>query len=848
MSESKDKKPLSLSGRGKLEMKRPGTSAGQVRQSFSHGRSKTVTVEVKKKRGAAPARAKTSEPAPEAETPQAAPVETAAPVSVSPVTSVEPEDRESKGRVVLKALTDDEKAARARALEGAKKASVEARIRAKEEASKRAEEEARLAREREEAERREAEESERKRTEEEARRKAAEAAAVRLGEPETEEDSEARRARPGVRPEPKRPAARPARGGERRRGGKMTLTQALDDRERTRSLASFRRQKEREKRQAREGSSDAPKKVFREVVIPETITVQELANRMTERGVDVIKALMKMGMMVTINQSIDADTAELVVGEFGHRAKRVSAADVEIGFLAGEQDDPSLLEPRAPVVTVMGHVDHGKTSLLDALRSTDVAAGEAGGITQHIGAYQVKLPSGARITFLDTPGHEAFTSMRARGATVTDIVVLVVAADDGIMPQTIEAINHAKAAGTPIIVAINKMDKPDADPDRVRRDLLQHELVVEEMGGDILAVEVSAKSRLGLDRLEEAILLQSEILELKANPARPAEGVVVEAKLDRGRGAVATVLVQRGTLRVGDIVVAGTEWGKIRALVDDRGHQIDVLRPGEPAEILGLNATPEAGDEFGVVDSEGRAREITGFRAGQAREKDAALAATARGSLEQMFSKIKEGEASTFPIIVKADVQGSLEAIRGALEKLSTDEVAVSVVHGAVGGINESDVTLANASGAMIVGFNVRANAQARDRAKRDKLEIRYYSVIYNLVDDMKDILSGMLEPTIKETMLGQARIKQVFAVSKVGKVAGCEVIEGTVRRGARARLLRDDVVVHEGSLGTLKHFKEDAREVRAGSDCGMALDNYHDYREGDIIEVYEVEEIARTL
>jgi len=843
MSEDKDKKPLSLSGRSKLEMKRPGASSGQVRQSFSHGRSKTVTVEVKKRRGT---RSRTAEPAAEVETPTPAPAAAAAPAPA--VADEDASEKGSKARVVLKALTDDEKAARAKALEGAKKASVEARARAKEEASRRAEEEARLAREREEAERREAEEAERKRTEEESRKKAAEAAAARLGEPEQQEEStEARRpARPGARPEPKRPA--PRRGGERRRGGKLTLSQALDDRERSRSLASVRRQREREKRQARDASGEAPKKVFREVTIPDTITVQELANRMTERGVDVIKELMKMGMMVTINQSIDADTAEIVVTEFGHRPKRVSEADVEAGFLSGEEDDAETMVARAPVVTVMGHVDHGKTSLLDALRATDVAAGEAGGITQHIGAYQVDLASGANITFLDTPGHEAFTAMRARGATVTDIVVLVVAGDDGIMPQTVEAINHAKAAGTPTIVAINKMDRPEADADRVRRDLLQHELVVEEMGGDVLAIEVSAKEGTGLDKLEEAILLQAELLELKANPDRPAEGVVVEAKLDRGRGAVATVLVQRGTLRVGDIVVAGSEWGKVRALVDDRDEQIDTLGPGEPAEILGLNGAPEAGDEFGVVDSEARAREITGFRTGQAREKDAALAATARGSLEQMFTKIQEGEANAFPIIVKADVQGSLEAIRGALEKLSTDEVAVSVVHGAVGGINESDVTLANASGAMIVGFNVRANAQARERAKRDKLEIRYYSVIYNLVDDMKDILSGMLEPTIKETTLGQARIKQVFSVTKVGKVAGCEVIDGTVRRGAKARLLRDDVVIHEGSLGTLKHFKDDVREVRAGSDCGMALENYQDYHEGDIIEIYEVEEIARTL
>ncbi len=844
MSDTKDKKPLSLSGSTKLEMKRPGAAAGQVRQSFSHGRSKTVTVEVKKKRGAGAPRKQTLAEAAAERTPTVAKT---APAPAAP--AAEPEDKESKGRVVLKALTDDEKAARAKALEGAKIASVEARKKAQEEASRRADEEARLAAEREQAEKREAEEAERKRVEEAARKKAAEAAAQRLGEPAAEEEAETRRAKPSARPGVKRPTPPRPRSGERRRGGKMTLSQALDDRERTRSLAAVRRQREREKRQARTGESEAPKKVFREVVIPDTITVQELANRMTERGVDVIRSLMKMGVMATINQTVDAETAEIIVTEFGHTPKRVSSADVEIGFRAGDDDDDAAsLKPRAPVVTVMGHVDHGKTSLLDALRTTDVVSGEAGGITQHIGAYQVTMASGAKITFLDTPGHEAFTTMRARGATVTDIVVLVVAGDDGIMPQTVEAINHAKAAETPIIVAINKMDRPESDADRVRRDLLQHDLVVEEMGGEVIAVEVSATEKTGLDRLEELIILQAELLELKANPDRPAEGVVIEAKLDRGRGAVATTLVQRGTLRVGDIVVAGTEWGKVRALIDDHGNQIDELHPGEPAEILGLNGAPSAGDEFGVVESEGRAREITGFRAGQAREKDAALAATARGSLEEMFTKISDGETSTFPVIIKADVQGSLEAIRGALEKLSTDEVAISVVHGAVGGINESDVTLAAASGALMIGFSVRANAQARERAKRDKLEIRYYSVIYNLVDEMKDILSGMLDPTIKETSLGRARIKQVFAVSKVGKVAGCEITEGTVRRGAKARLLRDDVVVHEGVLGKLKHFKDDAREVRAGSDCGIALENYQDYHEGDIIEVYETEEIARSL
>jgi translation initiation factor IF-2 len=844
MSDTKDKKPLSLSGSSKLEMKRPGDAAGQVRQSFSHGRSKTVTVEVKKKRGVGVPRKKTLA---EAAAERVPPVAKAVPAPVAP--PAESADKDNKGRVVLKALTSDEKATRARALEGSKIASVEARKKAQEDASRRVDEEARLAVEREAAEKREAAEAERKRVEEASRKKAAAAAAVRLGEPETEEEADARRPKPGVRPEIKRPTPPRPRAGERRRGGKMTMSQALDDRERTRSLAAVRRQREREKRQARTGESEAPKKVFREVAIPDSITVQELANRMTERGVDVIRSLMKMGVMATVDQAIDSETAEIIVTEFGHTPNLVSSADVEIGFRAGhDNDDEGDLASRAPIVTVMGHVDHGKTSLLDALRTTDVVSGEAGGITQHIGAYQVTMTSGAKITFLDTPGHEAFTTMRARGATVTDIVVLVVAGDDGIMPQTVEAINHAKAAETPIIVAINKMDRPDADADRVRRDLLQHDLVVEELGGEVIAVEVSATEKTGLDRLEELIVLQAELLELKANPNRPAEGVVIEAKLDRGRGAVSTTLIQRGTLRVGDIVVAGTEWGKVRAMVDDHGNQIDELHPGEPAEVLGLNGAPAAGDELGVVESEARAREITSFRAGEARDKDVASAATARGSLEEMFTKISAGETNLFPVIIKADVQGSLEAIRGALEKLSTDEVAISVVHGAVGGINESDVTLAAASGALMIGFGVRANAQARDRAKRDKLEIRYYSVIYNLVDEMKDILSGMLEPAIKETSLGQARIKQVFAVSKVGKVAGCEVIEGTVRRGAKARLLRDDVVVHEGILGKLKHFKDDAREVRSGSECGIGLENYQDYHEGDIIEAYEVEEIARTL
>jgi translation initiation factor IF-2 len=586
-------------------------------------------------------------------------------------------------------------------------------------------------------------------------------------------------------------------------------------------------------------------KVVREVVVPETITVQELANRMAERGADVIKALMRMGVMATINQAVDADTAELIVTEFGHRLRRVSEADVEMG-LRGEEDLPQTLEPRAPVVTVMGHVDHGKTSLLDALRETDVAAGEAGGITQHIGAYRVSLKSGKQITFIDTPGHQAFTAMRARGANVTDIVVLVVAADDGIMEQTVEAIRHAKAAQAPMIVAINKIDKADARPERVRQELLQHEIVVEQLGGEVLDVEVSALQRTNLDRLEEAILLQAELLDLTANPNRPAEGVVLEAKLERGRGAVATVLIQRGTLRVGDIFVAGSEWGRVRALVDDRGQSQRGAGPSTPIEVLGLNGTPFAGDDFVVAESESRARDIADFR--QRRRRNAIAASGARGTLEQMFSQIAAGVAKELPVVVKSDVQGSLEAIIGSLEKLSTDEVSVRVLHAAVGGVNESDVILAKASAAVIIGFNVRANPQARDLARRDGVEIRYYSIIYDLIEDMRSALSGLLAPTIRERFLGNASIRDVFNITKVGKVAGCMVTEGTVRRGAKVRLLRDNVVVHEGALKTLKRFKDEVREVNQGYECGMAFENYQDIQAGDMIECFEMEEVARSL
>ena len=602
----------------------------------------------------------------------------------------------------------------------------------------------------------------------------------------------------------------------------MTIAEALgDNEERTRSLASIKRAREKEKQQQQQLLSEG-QKVIREVVIPESITVQELSNRMAERAADVIKALMKMDVMATINQTIDADTAELLVAEFGHQLKRVSEADVELG-LKGEEDKDSALVSRAPIVTVMGHVDHGKTSLLDALRDTDVAANEAGGITQHIGAYQVAMSSGAKITFIDTPGHEAFTDMRARGASVTDIVVLCVAADDGVMPQTVEAIDHAKAAEVPIIVAINKIDKPEADANRVSNELLQHEMVVEEMGGDILAVEVSATEKTNLDKLEEVILLQTELLDLKSNPDRPAEGIVVESEMEQSRGSVATVLVQRGTLRIGDIFVAGSEWGRVRAMVDSYGENIEEAGPSVPVEVLGLNGTPAAGDEVAVVENEARAREVVDFR--QRRRRDEKAAAGARGTLEQMFEKIKEGnEVQGLPAVIKGDVHGSVEAILGALDKLATEEVKVQVLHSAVGGITESDVTLSKASGALIIGFNVRANPQARDMAQQETVEIRYYSVIYNLIDDLKQALSGMLAPTLKENLLGYAEIREVFSVSKVGKIAGCMVTEGQVKRGAKVRLIRDDVVIHEGELSQLKRFKDDAREVKEGTECGRAF------------------------
>ena len=833
MAETKERKKgskLELSKPGKLELKKT-VATGQVRQNFSHGRSRMVTVEVRKKRTFARDAGGHMAEVPEA---AEAEVEAKAPdTDVSPVAGTAPEP------VAAGTLTDEEKAARARALEAAKQFESEVQAKAQAQAKAKAAAEEPVVRLSEEDE---------KQREQDAKA-AASAAAAKLealetgdGEPEHEHKARGKRLleRPGQRP----PSSR--RTEPRRRSGKLTIAEALGgSEERTRSLASIKRAREKEKQQQQRHLSEG-KKVIRDVIVPETITVQELAIRMAERASDVIKTLLNMGVAASISQTIDADTAELVVAEFGHKLTRVSDADVELG-LKGDADDEASLRTRPPVVTVMGHVDHGKTSLLDAIRATDVAGHEKGGITQHIGAYQVTLASGQQISFIDTPGHAAFTQMRARGANVTDIVVLCVAADDGIMPQTIEAIHHAKAAGVPIIVAINKMDKEGADAGRVRTDLLQHDLVVEEMSGDVLAIEVSAKENTNLDKLEEAILLQAELLDLKANPDRMAEGVVIESKMEPGRGSVSTVLVQRGTLKVGDIFVAGNEWGRARALIDANGDNLKEAGPSTPVEVLGLNGTPAAGEKFAVVDSEGRAREVVEFRQNRVRNEKAA--AGARGTLEQMFEKIQESsDLQILPAVLKGDVHGSVEAISGALDALGTEEVQVKILHSGVGGINESDVTLAKASGALILGFNVRANPQARDLARRDNVEIRYYSIIYSLIDDLKAALSGMLAPTIKENLLGYAEIREVFSVSKVGKIAGCMVTEGVVRRGAKVRLVRDDTVIHEGELSQLKRFKDDVKEVKDSTECGMGFANYQEIQVGDMVECFETEEIAREL
>ena len=631
-----------------------------------------------------------------------------------------------------------------------------------------------------------------------------------------------------------------------RRSGKLTLSQALEgEGGRQKSMAAMRRKQERARQKAM-GSSAEREKIVREVQLPEAITVSELANRMAERSAEVVKSLMKMGMMVTQNQTIDADTAELIIEEFGHKVVRVSDSDVE-DVINEIEDDAETLKPRPPVITIMGHVDHGKTSLLDAIRKTKVVAGEAGGITQHIGAYQVSTDSGAVLSFLDTPGHAAFTSMRSRGAQVTDIVVLVVAADDAVMPQTIEAINHAQAAKVPMIVAINKMDKPDATPDKVRTDLLQHEVIVEKMSGEVQDVEVSAITGMGLDDLLEAIALQAEILELTANPDRAAQGAVIEAQLDVGRGPVATVLVQKGTLNQGDIFVVGEQWGKVRALINDKGERIKTAGPSVPVEVLGINGTPEAGDVLNVVETEAQAREIADYRANLAKEKRAAAGAAT--TLEQLMAKAKEDEnISDLPVLVKADVQGSAEAIVQAMDKIGNEEVRVRVLHSGVGAITESDIGLAEASGAPVIGFNVRANAPARNSANQKGVEIRYYSVIYDLVDDVKAAASGLLSAEIRENFIGYAQIKEVFKVSGVGRVAGCLITEGVARRSAGVRLLRDNVVIHEGTLKTLKRFKDEVPEVQSGQECGMAFENYEDIRANDVIEIFERQEIERVL
>src|SRR3954451_8329401 len=850
---------LSVTSKTTLTLK-PRAETGVVRQSFSHGRSKAVVVEKVRKRTLGGAEAKPAEPT------RVAPVSTPRRVGVvargapapAPAPAAPPAPAQKPSGVVLRTLTEEEQSRRAHALGDAKVREAEERKIAEEEGKIRAQRDAIDRSEREAAEARKRTEEERRRHDEETKRKADEVAKKRFGEEEAArakgarvitpeaEDDDRRPARRGVGA-PRVPAAAPKapRAGAPKQRGRLTLVTALSaDEVRERSVASFRR---RTQRMTGHRDDQNKEKLQREVIIPETITIQELANRMSERGVDVIKILMKQGHMATITDTIDADTAQLIAEELGHTVRRVAESDVEEG-LFDAADDAATLEPRPPVVTIMGHVDHGKTSLLDAIRETNVVSGEAGGITQHIGAYQVTSPKGGRITFIDTPGHAAFTAMRARGAKVTDLVILVVAADDGVMPQTVEAINHAKAAKVPMIVAINKIDKADAKAERVRSELLQYEVQVESLGGEVLDVEVSATKKMNLDKLLDTIALQAEILDLKANPERDAEGTVIEAKLDRGRGPVATVLVQRGSLHGGDIVVAGAELGRVRALLSDTGAPVTEAGPSTPVEVLGFNGTPDAGDRLAVVESEARAREVTDYRARQKRELSAARQTGMRGSLEQMMAQVKTAGRKDFPLIIKGDVQGSVEAIAGALEKAGNEEVAARIIHSGVGGVTESDVTLAESSGAAIIGFNVRAHKEAREAAERTGIEIRYYNIIYNLVDDVKKAMSGLLAPELRETMLGNAQILEIFNVSKFGKISGCRVTDGKVERGANVRLIRDNVVIHEGKLSQLKRFKDDAREVLAGQECGMAFESYQDMRQGDMIECYRVETVQRSL
>jgi translation initiation factor IF-2 len=891
MSETNDqdtnKGRLSLRPVGRLEGGRT-VDAGSVRQSFSHGRSKVVQVEVRKKRAPVPGQAA---PGQQTGGPSTGGLGTGNLGASGPGTggasSAAPAMRgaaqQGRPQAAPRALTATELAARQRALADQQRES------AKRDAERREQEKitilsaAEEARRREEEARKAAEEAARHEADEQARaaaeaaRQAAEAVAAAPPVARSPEEQRRRPAPPAATPgaptetlrlrptvrgpeddDEARPVRRPGAGGlprkppvaaprkavdDRRRAGRIDVQAAIEgEDDRVRSLASVRRQRERERRQAElERLRSDQVKVVRDVVLPEQITVQELANRMAARTGDVVKALMKLGVMATVTQTLDADTAELVVQEFGHRARRVSEADVELG-LEGEIDTDEELVPRPPVVTIMGHVDHGKTSLLDALRSTDVAAGEAGGITQHIGAYQVTLATGEHITFIDTPGHEAFTAMRARGASVTDIVVLVVAADDGVMPQTIEAIRHAKAAHAPLIVAINKMDKPDANPSRVRQELLSYEVVVEEMGGETQDVEVSALKKTGLDKLAEAILLQSEILDLKANPNRSAEGTVIESRLDRGRGPIATVLVQKGTLHQGEIVVAGAEWGRVRAILDDKGRPMDEAGPSVPVEILGLAGIPSAGEPLVVVEDEGRAREITEFRTRRLRDKAAGVSAGARGTLDEMLARIQAGVQKEVCVLIKADVQGSAEAIQATVLKQGGEEVKVRVLLAGVGQITESDIQLAKASGAVIVAFNVRATSQARELAQREGVDIRYYSIIYEVSDDIEKLVKGKIAPKEREKFLGYAEVRKVFTITKTGKVAGCMVTDGLVKRGAGVRVLRENVVIHTGELSQLKRFKDDVREVARGYECGLSFANFHDLQEGDVVECYETE------
>ena len=831
MSDNDGKKTLGV---------RSGPRAGNVKQSFSHGRSKNVVVETKRKRIVVP-KAGTSKT-----TIQTSNKEGAKNLS-SGITDTEMERR-------LKAL----QAAKAREADEVAQREANAKEREQEREQKRLEQENKqreLKKAEELANEKAAEvEAAKKQAEDQAKRVAIEAkTATKSNAPQRREFGEQKGPRPASpssrkkdRDGDERSSGR-GRGDEGRRSGKLTLSQALDGGERShqKSMAAMKRKQERARQKAL-GQTQEREKIVREVQVPEAIIVSELANRMAERSAEVVKSLMKMGMMVTQNQVIDADTAELIIEEFGHKIVRVSDSDVEDAITEIE-DKPEDLKPRPPVITIMGHVDHGKTSLLDSIRNAKVVAGEAGGITQHIGAYQVKTKDGTILSFLDTPGHAAFTSMRSRGAQVTDIVVLVVAADDSVMPQTIEAINHAKAAEVPMIVAINKCDKPEANPDNVRTELLQHEVIVEAMSGEVQDVEVSAITGQGLDELLEAIALQAEILELKANSKRAAHGAVIEAQLDVGRGPVATVLVQNGTLNQGDIFVVGEQWGKVRALINDKSERVKEAGPSVPVEVLGLNGTPEAGDVLNVVETEAQAREIAEYRENAAKEKRAA--AGAGTSLEQLMAKAKEDENVTeMPILVKADVQGSAEAIVQAMEKIGNEEVRVRVLHYGVGAITDTDVGLAEASGAPVMGFNVRANASARNSANQKGVEIRYYSIIYDLVDDVKAAASGLLSAEIRENFIGYSQIKEVFKVSGVGKVAGCLVTEGVARRSAGVRLLRDDVVIHEGTLKTLKRFKDEVPEVQSGQECGMAFENYEDIRPNDVIEIFEREEIARKL